>query len=640
MPALELTYTFQPSPNPIVVSTPQTPSAVDIQVTVAPPTSEPVDLAGVTITIPVGQDTEPALSPQPDLPSPSPSTVGDWGISSSGDTVTIQPSGDTGTLVGPVTFTLGGIEVGTIPSTAGAPVQITIEEVPPTGDPVIDASTYSLTKAADDAPVTLFQAMPAVLHDLAPVKLSWRCTGAGQKLAYQLRSDHGWLPRDCQNQGSCFRCADGATGIATPRVDGLTEFSLDAIDTSSGRRTVIATYTNRVMLNAPSVAEDSYRNLYLSGRIADLYWSAENAAYCWVEVDDTPIDTYAPLDTYDTGYLMTVPQATGSHSLVVSARSGINQARADHPLPDIQVTDTISDVDVGGTPWRVTFTPTGAAALVSVGDNNAVVVIDVAGGKVARTLSTGDPNGIAVSGDGTTALVCNWAYNTVTAFDTGMWQAKGKPIPTGEFPSVVQATPGPPPAPQYAVACNQDNTITVIDVPSLTVKRTIELPQQAVEAAVSPSGKLALVGTESGDLRPGTITAIDLASLAPLPNPVPVRTRVAGIAITADGNTAIVVVNDEAAGTSVLTLSLPALQPQGDPVHVGGWGGTPALIPNSNLVIVPDTVARALLVYDFRRAALAKNPLPAGQVADGVAVTRDGRRAIAANFGATTVTLL
>src|SRR5262249_28061949 len=141
-----------------------------------------VSLQQLTIDIPTGEEASRTISTARDLPAPSYDTSIPWTISSAGELVTIVPStGPSGSVTGPIVFTLPSISVNQTPGT----VPITITEAG--SSKAIDSNTYRIVKQPADFPVTRFWADPPSLDIVEqPVTLYWSCTEDGQHDAYGL----------------------------------------------------------------------------------------------------------------------------------------------------------------------------------------------------------------------------------------------------------------------------------------------------------------------------------------------------------------------------------------------------------------------------------------------------------------------
>jgi hypothetical protein len=143
-PSLQLEYQFKSTPDLILASAAgSNPNTVDPEVMISNRSLSGTAMREIIIQIPTGEESRLAISMARDLPDPCYDTAIPWTISSSGSVVTIQPkAGASGTLTGPIIFTLPGIQVNQTPGT----VPITITEYNAPAPERVDDSTYSLYK--------------------------------------------------------------------------------------------------------------------------------------------------------------------------------------------------------------------------------------------------------------------------------------------------------------------------------------------------------------------------------------------------------------------------------------------------------------------------------------------------------------
>jgi YVTN family beta-propeller protein len=76
--------------------------------------------------------------------------------------------------------------------------------------------------------------------------------------------------------------------------------------------------------------------------------------------------------------------------------------------------------------------------------------------------------------------------------------------------------------------------VSVIDVPTLTLKSTIPVGEGPSDIAITPDGRLAFVASD------GTVSVIDVRTLT-VTSTIPVGGSPSGIAFTSEGNMALVV---------------------------------------------------------------------------------------------------
>jgi DNA-binding beta-propeller fold protein YncE len=283
-------------------------------------------------------------------------------------------------------------------------------------------------------------------------------------------------------------------------------------------------------------------------------------------------------------------------------------------------------VDVPPGPFAVAFTPDGRRAVVacsiaflpqSIVDTlapgappgNSVAVVDVIRGEVIGVVATGaasKPTGVAVSPDGTTAWVTNYA----------------------------------------------PSTISVIDLASISLAGEIAVPRQPEEIAVSADGTLLLVNSDGG-----TVSTIDIGS-GRLGTVATGGNDPSGVAFSSDARTGYATNSfvdptlGEDGTLTVLDLSNPAtprvtatvaqgIGPTPYDVDVAP-GGTLAVVTNLNVVFDPLSIGPgSISLVDLA----ASPPAVADTLAVGVApihaaITAGGRVALVGNGLSGTVSVV
>ncbi len=631
---LQLKYVFTPDPSPIYQSADgANPNTVDLGVIVSNATEETVALEKIQIEIPVGADVSGDLSSATTLPSPvyDTSTFSNLDITSSGSVVTIQTKDGTNltvSVIQPLTFTLSGIQVGTVYGT----VQLTVTEFPPSGPKVMD--TYSLQKQQVTMPVTNFWADPPTLDDLdQAVTLHWSCNDLGKNYSYGLGAPD-WQPRDCANTGNCFSVQDGLNGVQSPGLSRTTEFTLTVYQASDGSRKSVGTLTTKVQVLVPLIVPDSSQAICFSGTYARLNWLATNASKCMVYLDGgvTPIDDDAPVNTYLTGYYLRIP-SPGQHSLSVTAlgRSD-SRAQAQHTFPPFNAAGSGPRVvATGKTHSAVAITPDGTLALAACADDDSVTVIDIATLTPRPQAIPVGGGPIAITPDGTLAL-CISPNRTVTVIEIATLTPGSQVIPVcpggDEFqgPAAIAITPDGTLA---LVAC-AEYSVTVIDIATLTAEpqpillsRSGGLGIQSM--AITPDGKLAICQQQSLDVdgyKPAIV--IDIAARNQS------GTIAAGytpldVAITPDGTLALFAdyAADNVIFTDIATGTTEAIS-----VGEGQGPRAIAITPDGSLAIVAINSDDNLILIDIaKRTVLGTIPKQGSfSLAPSVAVTPDGTK--------------
>lgn len=622
---LTLKYVFTPDPNPIRASVGgANPNTIDLQVMISNPTLNPVQMQSITIEIPVGEDSARSLSTSPNLPAPVPATSGDWTISTSGDTITLQ-TGDSspGTITDNIIFTLEGVQVN---DTAGV-VPVTITEMSPSAPKVRDDSTYSVVKQEADFPITNFYATPATLYDLdQTVTLYWKCSSEGQDYVYSVHSD-SWQPKDCVNTGNCYTCQDGTSGVQTPPLSQSTLFALDVIKSGSIYKTL---YTN-VEVVTPSVDQNSFleQSSVGSGRLVRLHWIAYNASRCTVLLEGQVVTDNAPTDTYLKGYTVPITGAAGAYQLALVAHAISGDAQASFTFPDVKISDPLT-VAVGAGPCGVAVTPDNSLAFVVNGDGNNVTVIDLGNCQAEpNTIGAGNsPVAATVTPDGKLALVANTHSQDISVIDIAARKTEPATISVGTEPNSVSVTPDG----TLALVTETDAyTVTFINIASRSALNSVSVGETPWQNAITPDGKLCLV-TNGLD---GTVSVINIANGAVVAT-IPVGREPMGIAITPDGKLALVGnLNDQ----TITFIDLATLQAEPNTVGLASMLYSMAITPDGAFAMAPmynGTVA----VIDIAGRTLLSGGIAVGQMPMSIAIAPDGKLAIVTNRSNNNVTII
>ncbi len=288
---------------------------------------------------------------------------------------------------------------------------------------------------------------------------------------------------------------------------------------------------------------------------------------------------------------------------------------------------------VGGSPAQAatsTLLPTGTIYVTNL-NINAVSAINAKTHKVTVIRSTSGafqgPLGIAVTPDGTTALVTNSLSNTVTPITISTTPAKiGRPIRVGAAPAAVAITPNG----NVAYVTNFDsNTVTPINLRTTppSPERAIAVGPGPWSVAASPDGKYVVVSNSESD----SISIITVATRSV--TTLQVGARPQAIAIAPNGNTAYV-----ANGNSITPINLrskPATLESPIVLGVSSVGlamtpdGTTAYSANADNTVTPINLTT--------NPPTPGTPVAIGTLSqpDGIAVSTNGKLAYSANADST-----
>jgi len=256
--------------------------------------------------------------------------------------------------------------------------------------------------------------------------------------------------------------------------------------------------------------------------------------------------------------------------------------------------------------------------------SNSVSVIDISSNTVIYTIAVGNqPNGIAITPDGTRAYVANGGGEVwVLATSNNAVLAK---VMVGGYPSGIAITPDGRRA--YVTRDNM-SSVSVIDTSSNTVTAKITVGTAPGGVAITPNGTRAYVTNVGSVAGGGSVSVIDTSTntvVATVNVPGPV-----GVAITPDGTRAYVAspsgplsVIDTSSNSVVATVAVPSIEdspfnvaitPDGKRVYVVtfGFGGNgPVNVIDTSTNTVVSTVG-------------------VGTGPSGIAITPDGTRAYVA----------
>src|SRR5437667_7400213 len=184
------------------------------------------------------------------------------------------------------------------------------------------------------------------------------------------------------------------------------------------------------------------------------------------------------VDVIDTAtYQVTnIPTGAGSRRLCISPagdRVYVTNIKDDSVSAiDTATQQVIATIPVGRAPEGIGITPNGEEVYATNQADGTVSVIDTTTLTVIATIPTGNlPQRVVFTRDGAKAFVENGFSDTVSAINTATHTVTAT-LPTGHNPFTMLASPHD----MKLYVCNakpSETTVTVIDIPSLTVSGTI-----------------------------------------------------------------------------------------------------------------------------------------------------------------------
>lgn len=259
-----------------------------------------------------------------------------------------------------------------------------------------------------------------------------------------------------------------------------------------------------------------------------------------------------------------------------------------------------------------------------------VSVIDTGSHLAVANLPGGDdPNGVAVSPDGTRVYVSSFLGNSVLVLDTST-QAALVTIAVGEGPVGLAVTPD---GGRVYVANRGDGTVSAIGIAAGTTVAVIAVGPGPNAIAITPDGRTALV-TNSFSRDPGLLSVIDLAT-DQVRATIEIEGRPNRVAVTPDGRTAYVT-NFRSWTANVIDLDSETVR---STFRVGRKSTAVAVNPNGVWAYVTDARRGELLVVDVALDAATRR-LPLGRWPSGIGMLRNGGTAYVPDFSDATLRIL
>jgi len=224
-------------------------------------------------------------------------------------------------------------------------------------------------------------------------------------------------------------------------------------------------------------------------------------------------------------------------------------------LGEVWAIDTATDkvvarVPVGRHPAHVVLTPNGRFAYVTNGGENTVSVVDTEARRTIATIPVGAyPHGIRISPDGKQAYVANLKGGTASVIDTETRKEVAQ-IAVGKGPAQVGFTPDG----RLAFASlSQEDKVAVIDPATRKVIKKMSVGTIPIQVYASPDSRLLFVANQGTRKRPGkTVSVINLESLDVVKT-IETGPGAHGVVVSADGRYAYVT-NIYANSVSVLDV--------------------------------------------------------------------------------------
>lgn len=274
-------------------------------------------------------------------------------------------------------------------------------------------------------------------------------------------------------------------------------------------------------------------------------------------------------------------------------------------------------------------------ALITSPYTSVVIPISIPSDTTGTAVSVGTfPQGVAITPDGTKALVANWDSADVTVLDiTQQPLLPGYSVPAGIGANAVAITPDGSVA---LVANFYDNSVSVFDMTKTPIEpvATVSVGNGPNGIAITPDGTKALVG----NFYDGTVSVLDIQPSVHLSYSVPVGAGAWFIAVTPDGTKALVS-NAQDGTVSVLDLTQSTIG-SGYTVSIGYWPTGIAITPDGSKALVASR-ENTVRVLDLTQPTIGGGySVPVGSAPMAISVTPDGKRAYVVNSDGQTVSVL
>jgi YVTN family beta-propeller protein len=222
---------------------------------------------------------------------------------------------------------------------------------------------------------------------------------------------------------------------------------------------------------------------------------------------------------------------------------------------------------------------------------------------------------------GQTVYVANAAGKSVSVIDPQTGATLAPPIPVGQAPTSIAISPD---GSRAVVANFFSGDVSIIDTSTNRTIGTVPVAYEPGAVAIAPNGTV--VVASGSNLDAGAISVIDLATQRVVGKPIPYEHRVHGLAITPDGHSALVATEQG----KVLFIDLLADRIVGE-THVGGNPLHIAVTPDGRYAVVPLFETNAVSVIDLSTRSVVGEPIPVDGSPYEVAISPDGRIAYIGN---------
>lgn len=194
-------------------------------------------------------------------------------------------------------------------------------------------------------------------------------------------------------------------------------------------------------------------------------------------------------------------------------------------------------IAIGREPAHVISDAAGSRAYTTSGEANAVIVIDLARGRIADTIATAaDPHGIRARPDGREFYVAGTKDNAVSVIDVARQREVAR-VRVGRAPVQVAFLPD---GERAYVTLRDDNAVAVLDTRTRRVLATIPVGRGPIQLIAAPDGRHVYVANQGTESEPdNTVSVIDTRRNA-VARTLTVGRGAHGVAISDDGSTVFI----------------------------------------------------------------------------------------------------
>ena len=162
---------------------------------------------------------------------------------------------------------------------------------------------------------------------------------------------------------------------------------------------------------------------------------------------------------------------------------------------------------IGRDPAHVISDAHGSRAYVTSGEANAVIVIDLARGRIIDSIPTAaGPHGIRARPDGRELYVAGTRDNAVSVIDVATQREVAR-VPVGRAPVQVAFLPD---GEHAYVTLRDDNAVAVIDTRTRRIVARIPVRRAPIQLIAAPDGRLVYVANQGTEREPdSTVSVID-----------------------------------------------------------------------------------------------------------------------------------